>query len=157
MTVTSSIIPGTWYSIASLSLHVPCTSITVGSHVKNRVIKDYLPWKESLVGLSSLHELCNVLEPKTLTPYAMALWKIQYNNSTMLFTFLTILFCHSFRYDISLVFMLTVGLNSYAAGGLFGQYKMLQKIWKMIETLTHGYSSKSTQRKLFNKYQHDRV
>ena len=71
----------------------------------------------------------------------------------MLFTFLTILFCHSFRYDISLVFMLTVGLNSYAAGGLFGQYKMLQKNLKNdLNPVTHSYSSESTQRKLFNGY-----
>ena len=27
----------------------------------------------------------------------------------------------------------------------------------MTETLAHGYSSESTQRKLFNEYQHDRV
>ena len=34
---------------------------------------------------------------------------------------------------------------------------MMQKTWKMTETLAHGYSSESTQRKLFNEYQHDRV
>ena len=29
----------------------------------------------------------------------------------------------------------------------FGQYKMMQKSWNMIETLAHGYSYESTQRK----------
>ena len=29
--------------------------------------------------------------------------------------------------------------------------------FKMTETLTHGYSSESTQQELFNEYQHDRV
>ena len=37
------------------------------------------------------------------------------------------------------------------------QYKMMHKTWKMTETLVHGYSSESTQRELFNEYQHDRV
>ena len=32
---------------------------------------------------------------------------------------------------------------------------MMQK--KLAETLAHGYSSESTQRKLSNEYQHDRV
>ena len=48
-------------------------------------------------------------------------------------------------------------LNSYAAGGLFGQYKSMQKTWKMAETLAKGYSSESAQRELSNEYQHDRV
>ena len=26
-------------------------------------------------------------------------------------------------------------INPYAAGGLFGHYKMMQKTWKMTETL----------------------
>ena len=39
----------------------------------------------------------------------------------------------------------------------FGQYKMMQKSWNMIETLAHGYSYESTQRELSNEYQHDRV
>ena len=43
-------------------------------------------------------------------------------------------------------------LNVYAAGGLFGQYKLVQKICKMTETLAYGYSSES-----INEYQHDRV
>ena len=37
---------------------------------------------------------------------------------------------------------------------------MMQKTWKMIETLENGYSSESTQstqRELSNEYQHDRV
>ena len=34
--------------------------------------------------------------------------------------------------------------NPYAAGGLFSQYKMMQKTCKMTETQAHGYSSKST-------------
>ena len=33
----------------------------------------------------------------------------------------------------------------------------MQKIWKMTETLAHGYSSESAQRELSNEYQHDRV
>ena len=37
------------------------------------------------------------------------------------------------------------------------QYKMMQKSWKMTETLASGYSSESTQWKLSNEYQHDRV
>ena len=47
-------------------------------------------------------------------------------------------------------------INYYAAGGLFGQYKMMQKIWKVIETLAHEYSSESTQEELCSEYQHDR-
>ena len=39
-------------------------------------------------------------------------------------------------------------LNPNAAGGYFGQYKMMQKSLKMIETLANGYSSESTQREL---------
>ena len=43
--------------------------------------------------------------------------------------------------------------NRYAAGGLSGQHKMMQKTSKkMSETLAHGYSSESTQRKLSNGY-----
>ena len=48
-------------------------------------------------------------------------------------------------------------INPYAAGGQFCQYKMMQKSWKMTKTLTHGYSSESTQRELSNEYQHNRV
>ena len=33
----------------------------------------------------------------------------------------------------------------------------MQNIWKMTETLAHGYSSESTQQELSNEYQHDRV
>ena len=47
--------------------------------------------------------------------------------------------------------------NPYTAGGLFGQYKMMQKNWKMIETMAYGYSSESTQQELSNEYQYDRV
>ena len=47
--------------------------------------------------------------------------------------------------------------NSYAAGGKFGKYKMVQKTWKMAETLAYGYSSESTQWELSNEYQHDMV
>ena len=39
----------------------------------------------------------------------------------------------------------------------FAQYKMMQKSWKMIETLANGYSSESTQWELSNEYQLDRV
>ena len=35
--------------------------------------------------------------------------------------------------------------------------KMMQKTWKMTETLAHGYSSESTQLELSNEYQHTRV
>ena len=34
---------------------------------------------------------------------------------------------------------------------------MMQKNWKMTETMANGYSSESTQRELSNEYQHDRV
>ena len=43
----------------------------------------------------------------------------------------------------------------FAAGGKFSQYKIMQKGWKMTETLANGYSSESTQRELSNEYQHD--
>ena len=48
-------------------------------------------------------------------------------------------------------------INPYAAGGVFSQYKMMQKNWKMVETLANGYSSESTRRELSNEYQHDQV
>ena len=48
-------------------------------------------------------------------------------------------------------------INPYAAGGEFAQYKMMQKYFKMIETLANWYSSESTQQELSNEYQHDRV
>ena len=35
--------------------------------------------------------------------------------------------------------------------------KCRKKTWKVIETLANGFSSESTQRELFNEYQHDRV
>ena len=47
--------------------------------------------------------------------------------------------------------------NSYADGGKFDQYKMVQKNWEMIKTQAHGYSSESTRWELSNKYQHDRI
>ena len=34
---------------------------------------------------------------------------------------------------------------------------MRQKTWEVIETLAHGYSSESSQRKQSDEYQHDRV
>ena len=34
--------------------------------------------------------------------------------------------------------------HPYAVGGYFGQYKMMQKSWKMTETLAYGYLSEST-------------
>ena len=51
-------------------------------------------------------------------------------------------------------FTLTVDcINPYAAGGYFGQYKMMQKkTCKIIETWASGYSSESTQWKLSNEY-----
>ena len=48
-------------------------------------------------------------------------------------------------------------LSPYAAGGLFVQYKLMQKSRKMTETLANGYSYESTQRELSNEYKHDRV
>ena len=48
-------------------------------------------------------------------------------------------------------------LNLYDAGGQFGQYKIRARKLRMIETLANGYSSESTQQKLSNEYQHDRV
>ena len=45
----------------------------------------------------------------------------------------------------------------YAAGVEFGQYEMMQKTWKITETLAHGFSSESTQQELSNEYKHDRV
>ena len=45
-------------------------------------------------------------------------------------------------------------LNPYAAGGLFSQYKVMQKNWKIAETLAHGYSCEST---LSNEYRQGRV
>ena len=50
-----------------------------------------------------------------------------------------------------------LNLNPYAAGCYFGQYKMMQKPWKMTETLAYAYKSESTKRELFNEYQHTRV
>ena len=32
---------------------------------------------------------------------------------------------------------------------------MMQKTWKITETLANGYSSESTKPELFNEYQHD--
>ena len=50
-----------------------------------------------------------------------------------------------------------VSYSTYAAGGLFGHYKMMQKSWRMTETLAHWYSSESTQQELSNEYQHDSI
>ena len=47
-----------------------------------------------------------------------------------------------------------MALNPYAAGGYFGQYKMMQKFWEMTETLANGYSSESTQQEQSNEYQY---
>ena len=47
--------------------------------------------------------------------------------------------------------------NPYACGGYFGQNKMMQNTSKMTWSMEHGYSSKSSQLKLFNEYKHDRV
>ena len=44
-----------------------------------------------------------------------------------------------------------------AAGGMFGQQKMMQKPKIMTETMAYGYLSESTQLKLPNEYQHDKV
>ena len=51
-----------------------------------------------------------------------------------------------------------IAVNPYAAGGLFGHYKIMQKILKMTEPpLAHGYSYESAQRELSTEYQHNRV
>ena len=47
--------------------------------------------------------------------------------------------------------------NPFAGGGWFCQYKMMQKTWKITETLANGYSSESTPQELSNEYQHDSV
>ena len=47
--------------------------------------------------------------------------------------------------------------NPYAAAGGFGHYKMMLNPLKMTETLTHGYSSESTQQELLNDNQNDMV
>ena len=47
--------------------------------------------------------------------------------------------------------------NPYAADDKFGQYEIMEKSWKITETLAHGYSFEIAQRKLSNEYQHDRV
>ena len=46
-----------------------------------------------------------------------------------------------------------------AAGGYFGPIQNGAKNLKtkVAETLAHGYSSKGSQRGLYNEYQHDRV
>ena len=57
----------------------------------------------------------------------------------------------------SILMVLLKVLNPYAAGGYFGQYKIMLKSWKITETLTNGYSSESTQQEPLNEYQHDWV
>ena len=39
----------------------------------------------------------------------------------------------------------------------FGHYQIMQKIWKVKETLSYGYSSEIRQWELSNEYQHDKV
>ena len=46
-------------------------------------------------------------------------------------------------------------ISPYAAGGNFGQYKMMQNTFK--NDWNPGYSFESTQQELFNEYQHDMV
>ena len=48
-------------------------------------------------------------------------------------------------------------IKSYAAGGKFGQCKIMQKSFKMTETLANGYLPESAQRELSNEYQNGRV
>ena len=38
----------------------------------------------------------------------------------------------------------------------FGQYKRMQKTWKMTETLAYGYTFERTQWELSDEYQHSR-
>ena len=39
----------------------------------------------------------------------------------------------------------------------FCQHKMMQKTWKMTETLAYGYSAESGRRDWSNEYKHDRA
>ena len=48
-------------------------------------------------------------------------------------------------------------LHPHAAGGEFGNNRMMEKKRKMTETLAYGFSFESAQQELFNEYQHDRV
>ena len=48
-------------------------------------------------------------------------------------------------------------LNPYAAGGQVDQYIIMQKSWKITETVAYGYSFESTRWGLSNEYQYDRV
>ena len=48
-------------------------------------------------------------------------------------------------------------INPYAAGGYFGQYKIMPNSWMIFETWANVYSSERAQRELSNEYQHDRV
>ena len=81
----------------------------------------------------------------------------------MLHTYMCIFWLRNSAYKMTMyhatlfIFHTCRPINSYAADGYFGQYKMMQKSWKMIETLANGYSSERTQRGLSNQYQHDRV
>ena len=50
----------------------------------------------------------------------------------------------------------TSPLNLYAGGGYtLANTKIMQKTWKMIDTLAHGYITESAQWKLSNGYRHD--
>ena len=59
------------------------------------------------------------------------------------------------KYSLTIFSLLYYTLMLLVAN--FTKYKMMQRTWKMIETLAHGHSSESTQRELSNEYQHDRV
>ena len=48
-------------------------------------------------------------------------------------------------------------MDPYAADDKCSKYKIMQKAWKMTETLANGYSSESTQWELPYEYQPDRV
>ena len=68
--------------------------------------------------------------------------------------------CHlQFDRDINATctYQLVLHINPYAAGGKFGQYKMMQKTWKITETLACGYSPASAQQELSDEYQNERV
>ena len=58
---------------------------------------------------------------------------------------------------VQIVIVIVHVFNPYPAGGYFGYYEMMQKTWKITETLAYRYSSESTQWELSNEYHHNRI
>ena len=73
-------------------------------------------------------------------------------NGELYHTYITL-----FILTLAFLAYLLACVNPYAAGWWFGQYKVMQKTWKITETLANGYSYESIQQELSNEYQHDRV